>query len=350
MPRHRARPILLPRLTATAVAASLLTATGPLVAGAATSEPHVAKVAAVRERGDAVVRAAAALTGAEAAEDATLEPAGPLSALSAAVAQVAAARAAGTLPELTAAIEDAEKHLFEVAQSAVAQAAARATDEDRSLLDEETIAPLDDAAGTVRAAVRSGDVAAAALAAVRAGGHAGVVQQAAQAQRERIAGEQAAAAEVAAHEQRVAWSTSLDGFGNGHVPLELMVELTWAPGERLRADAAEALEALNAAYREAFGVDLSITDSYRSYDRQLAAKAELGRLAAPPGTSPHGLGIAVDLGGGVQWFDAAQHQWVAANGPAFGWHHPDWADPNGALPEAWHFEFVSPVNPAHHQR
>jgi LAS superfamily LD-carboxypeptidase LdcB len=60
-------------------------------------------------------------------------------------------------------------------------------------------------------------------------------------------------------------------------------------------------------------------------------------LAAVPGTSNHGWGLAVDLGCGVQSSRSAQYRWMIANAGRFGWVHPSWAfhDPF----EPWHWEF-----------
>ncbi|WP_182618764.1 M15 family metallopeptidase [Promicromonospora sukumoe] len=44
-------------------------------------------------------------------------------------------------------------------------------------------------------------------------------------------------------------------------------------------------------------------------------------IAAPPGCSNHGLGLAVDIGGGVETFDTPQYDWLKANAEAHGWLH-----------------------------
>jgi len=62
-------------------------------------------------------------------------------------------------------------------------------------------------------------------------------------------------------------------------------------------------------------------------------------LAAVPGTSNHGWGIAVDLSGGINRFGTAEHQWMRRNAPYFGWILPSWAQERGSRPEAWHWEF-----------
>jgi hypothetical protein len=88
------------------------------------------------------------------------------------------------------------------------------------------------------------------------------------------------------------------------------------------------------------GSALCVTEGYRSYSEQVAVKLRLPGLAATPGTSKHGLGLAVDLCGGVQDFANPAHLWLNRWAPLFGWHHPAWAEPSGALPEPWHWEFA----------
>ena len=87
------------------------------------------------------------------------------------------------------------------------------------------------------------------------------------------------------------------------------------------------------------GSALCVTEGYRSYAEQVAVKQRLPGLAATRGSSKHGLGLAVDLCGGVQDFAKAAHLWLKRNGSHFGWFHPAWAEPSGGLPEPWHWEF-----------
>ena len=85
---------------------------------------------------------------------------------------------------------------------------------------------------------------------------------------------------------------------------------------------------------------LCITDSYRSLQAQSTLFATKPDLAATPGTSNHGWGLAVDLCGGAEAFGTPEHDWPVSNGPRFGWHHPAWARVDGSRPEPWHFEFA----------
>ncbi len=126
----------------------------------------------------------------------------------------------------------------------------------------------------------------------------------------------------------------------GHLKDSDLVALSFAKGQRLVPEAAAALESLNQAYKMKFGKNISVTDSYRSYSQQVSTKAAKGNLAATPGKSVHGLGKAVDLGGGIQNFGTAQYNFMLEAGPAFGWVAPSWARKGGSKPEPWHFEYT----------
>jgi zinc D-Ala-D-Ala carboxypeptidase len=116
----------------------------------------------------------------------------------------------------------------------------------------------------------------------------------------------------------------------------------WDSKHRLRGDAAVALARLNAAYRERFGADLCITDTYRSLEAQHSVRARKPGLAAVPGTSEHGWGRAVDLCGGVETGGGEAWDWLSAHAAEFGWSNPEWAQRGGSGPyEPWHWEHVS---------
>ncbi|GAA1863292.1 D-alanyl-D-alanine carboxypeptidase family protein [Myceligenerans crystallogenes] len=138
-----------------------------------------------------------------------------------------------------------------------------------------------------------------------------------------------------------AFGLSTAGYANGRIPADVLCPLAFAPGHLLRCDAAERLTALNAGYEQQFGVSIPITDSYRSYEAQLAVKAAKPYLAAVPGTSNHGWGIAVDFGSPIHTGVSAQYTWLRLHGPDFGWDNPVWARLDGSKPEPWHFEFFA---------
>ncbi|MFC7876178.1 M15 family metallopeptidase [Isoptericola sp. NPDC057391] len=127
---------------------------------------------------------------------------------------------------------------------------------------------------------------------------------------------------------------------NGQVPSSELCDL-WDGQTHVRADAAVTLAELNAAYTARFGEAMCITDGYRSYDQQVAVKAEKGYLAATPGTSNHGWGLAVDLC--PETYAGERYSWLAENAPAFGWDNPPWARPGGSKYEPWHWELTEEV-------
>jgi hypothetical protein len=130
------------------------------------------------------------------------------------------------------------------------------------------------------------------------------------------------------------------GAANGFLDRSSLCPLDGAPGHALRADAAAAFNRMSAAALAERGERLCVRDSYRSYAGQVAVFRRTPRLAAVPGTSRHGLGVAVDLSCGAQRFGSSTYRWLKANAGRFGWVHPAWAEPGGALPEPWHWEYV----------
>ncbi|HWD82376.1 MAG TPA: peptidoglycan DD-metalloendopeptidase family protein, partial [Kribbella sp.] len=123
-------------------------------------------------------------------------------------------------------------------------------------------------------------------------------------------------------------STGWGDYSNGLIPASKLCALGYS-GHKLRCDAAAAYLQLARAYHAHFGKSLCITDSYRSYSAQVDLYARKPSLAALPGTSNHGWGVAVDLCGGIEHYGTVQYQWMKAHAPAFGWGHPAWADQGG---------------------
>jgi zinc D-Ala-D-Ala carboxypeptidase len=131
------------------------------------------------------------------------------------------------------------------------------------------------------------------------------------------------------------------GASNGELPSTMLCTL-WDGDHQLRVDAAIALARLNVAYRQDTGRDLCLADAYRTLAKQYAVKATRGGLAATPGRSEHGWGLAIDLCGGQAVAGSATYTWLRANGPRYGWDNPDWARTDGRGPyEPWHFEYVA---------
>ncbi|WP_129783850.1 D-alanyl-D-alanine carboxypeptidase family protein [Promicromonospora panici] len=130
-------------------------------------------------------------------------------------------------------------------------------------------------------------------------------------------------------------------YANGHIPADVLCELDFSAGHLLRCDAAEALERLNRKFEKRFGNPIPITDSYRSYAAQVRLKKVKPYLAAVPGTSNHGWGLAVDLAEPINTGHSAEYRWLREHGPEYGWDNPSWARPGGVKPEPWHFEFFA---------
>ena len=105
------------------------------------------------------------------------------------------------------------------------------------------------------------------------------------------------------------------GAKNGLLPADTLCTL-FDGHTQLRADAAVALANLDEAYVAKFGSDMCLESGYRTLAQQYAVKAERGGLAATPGTSNHGLGLAVDFcsreTSGARW------AWLKENGPLYG--------------------------------
>lgn len=105
-------------------------------------------------------------------------------------------------------------------------------------------------------------------------------------------------------------------YGNGEVPRAELMNVA-GTGHRLWAPAGQAFEQLLADAAKD-GVSIGITDSYRSYDAQVdvAERKGLysqGGLAATPGTSPHGWGIALDLD-----LNSQAQAWMRSNAGRYG--------------------------------
>ncbi|PZR52093.1 peptidase M15 [Xylanimonas oleitrophica] len=125
---------------------------------------------------------------------------------------------------------------------------------------------------------------------------------------------------------------------NGKLTAAELCEL-WDSGDRLQPRAAVALSALNEAFKAEFGRDLTLVASYRSLGAQHSIKASRGFLAAQPGYSMHGWGLAIDLSS-QETGNPDVYKWIVRNGAAYGWENPPWAQRGGSGKyEPWHFEY-----------
>ncbi|WP_345557539.1 M15 family metallopeptidase [Streptomonospora halophila] len=133
-------------------------------------------------------------------------------------------------------------------------------------------------------------------------------------------------------------ASGAEGFANGRIPASALCPLPQS-GEMLRADAAAAFIELDGAFRDRFGRPMCVTDAYRPFSDQVRLfREKAAGMAASPGTSAHGRGTAVDLCGGVDRLGSAEHAWMAAHAPGFGWRNPPWA--RGGF-EPWHWEYTA---------
>ena len=124
--------------------------------------------------------------------------------------------------------------------------------------------------------------------------------------------------------------TDLEAYGNGKIPASAL-QPVGATRHKLWAPAAESLTRMMSDAEKA-GVHIGITDSYRPYAEQvdLARRKGLysqGGLAAKPGTSEHGWGMAADLD-----LNAKALAWVRDNASKYGFY-------NTAPRESWHWGF-----------
>lgn len=132
-------------------------------------------------------------------------------------------------------------------------------------------------------------------------------------------------------------------YSNGKLPDSVLAPIA---GGKLRKDAAKAFNAMNRESQRKYGVTLRPTgpmSSYRTYAQQVYLwnlyKSGRGNLAATPGGSNHGLGLAIDLA------TPRMRTIVDMIGEKYGWAKK-WSDaPN----EWWHLKYkpgvYKPVDP-----
>jgi D-alanyl-D-alanine carboxypeptidase len=118
--------------------------------------------------------------------------------------------------------------------------------------------------------------------------------------------------------------------GNGTLP-DTALRSIGQGDHRLATTAATAYRSMAAAAR-ADGVELKVSDSYRTLDQQVAMQAARGNydeggFAATPGTSPHGWGLAIDLD-----TPASSQQWMRQNAWRFGFAED-------VAREPWHWTY-----------
>jgi hypothetical protein len=127
---------------------------------------------------------------------------------------------------------------------------------------------------------------------------------------------------------------------NGDQPSSSLCTL-WDGRTKVRADFAVALTQLNQVYSARFGADLCLSSGYRTLAEQYATRAVNGGMAATPGKSEHGYGLAMDFCPATVRSGSERYNWLRANAPQYGIDNPNWARTQKLEP--WHWEFTEPV-------
>ena len=154
----------------------------------------------------------------------------------------------------------------------------------------------------------------------------------------------------------------LASFGNGKIPRDKLgsIDASYGGGI-LHIEAAKMYNKMIAQAKKE-GVKWRVSSTYRDYAGQVACFEKYGSgSAAKPGSSPHGWGLSTDFGeiAGMQQARAKSlgvgratpgparytrenskiYQWLAVNGPKYGWYNPYRLADGGGMDEAWHWEY-----------
>ncbi len=126
-------------------------------------------------------------------------------------------------------------------------------------------------------------------------------------------------------------------YGNGRIPADALTSIG-VGDHRLFRDAALAFVRMRSDAAAA-GIDIGVADAYRSFDEQvdLVRRKGLysnGGLAASPGSSNHGWGLAIDVD-----VDARGQAWLAENGSRYGFVEDTPREP-------WHWGY-RPASPSY---
>lgn len=107
--------------------------------------------------------------------------------------------------------------------------------------------------------------------------------------------------------------------------------------DRLTPAAAWQLGLWQDAYLAKFNKTLNVSEAYRPLARQTTLwqlyQAGQGNVAAPPGTSNHGLAEACDFGYPVDTLGTAERTWMGQTAAAYGWAFD-------VSSEAWHCHYI----------
>lgn len=125
---------------------------------------------------------------------------------------------------------------------------------------------------------------------------------------------------------------------NGRLDLSELTAVSgsWDGDGYLLPPAAAAWEEMRIA-AAADGIDLQAVDLYRTWESQNGAyqahlRGDKVANVLPPGTSQHGVGLAVDVtNGSIIGVGDPEHAWLRDNAARFGWYP--------ISNESWHWEF-----------
>lgn len=117
-------------------------------------------------------------------------------------------------------------------------------------------------------------------------------------------------------------------------------------GQEVALEAYGHMQALFSACHEATGEELSITSSFRTFEKQEAIYA-VNEFAVPPGASEHQCGLAVDVRtdahASLNFIKSEAGKWLSDNAYKYGFiiRYPYWAeDVTGVTYEPWHLRYV----------
>lgn len=130
--------------------------------------------------------------------------------------------------------------------------------------------------------------------------------------------------------------------------VDVPVAHTWNPV--LRQEASDAIVGMFSAAEAEAGLYLASNSAYRSYSTQVDLWSPDDPTTAPPGTSEHQTGLAMDIGASSGncslsecFADTAEGQWLAANAYRFGFllrFPADKAEVTGYPFEPWHYRYI----------
>lgn len=141
---------------------------------------------------------------------------------------------------------------------------------------------------------------------------------------------------------------------NGNLPTDLLAKASKGGSFKpeILKEIVSGYDNMAIDFRKRFPTKQLSATGYRPYSRQLSIKTEKPNLAAKPGTSNHGWGMAIDM----HYFDdgvseqkslsysAPEYKWLKENSQKYGWFNPPWASQGGKKEEPWHWEWTGKSN------